>query len=150
MPQVIFNTLWANHPWPNEPCSAYLFENQCAIRMGVALELSGVNTASFDAMFPGRRCSAYPALQCNRPHILAAQELATWMRSQPQIFGEVEVHGWETRQVAHFKKKKGIVFIMDGWGSTDHFDLWNGMEFITAYPVNNLNVGKELWFWELK
>lgn len=150
MPQIAFNTLWANHPFPDKPCSKYLFENQCAIRMGVALELSGVNTASFDAMFPGRRCSAYPALKHERPHILGAQELATWMRSQTHVFGEVEIHSWQTRDVKQFVKKKGIVFIMNGWGSTDHFDLWNGIIFKTDQLPTNLGAGEQLWFWELQ
>lgn len=43
-------TLWQNHPYPAAPCSTQYFANQCAIRMGVALEASGVDTASFDTI----------------------------------------------------------------------------------------------------
>ena len=148
MPQVVFNTLWANHPWPLSPCDKSIFDNQCAIRMGVALELSGVNTISFDAMYPGRRCSAYPAIKHSRRHILAAHELATWMRSQKQIFGEVKVY--KNRTSTQFKGKKGIVFHLNGWGPTDHLDLWDGTTFKTLNPIDNFLVGEEVWFWELR
>ena len=68
---IKFSKLWANHPYPNSPCDKTLFGNKCAIRMGVALEKSGVDTSSFDSMYPQRRC--YPGLKHNPGHILAAQ-----------------------------------------------------------------------------
>jgi len=74
MPSVNSRTLWANHPYPKKPCDGATFKNQCAIRMGVALEKSGVDTSSFDTMFPNRRC--YPGFKHSPKHILAAQQLA--------------------------------------------------------------------------
>ena len=56
MPSIKAKTIWDNHPYPISPCSKKHFSNQCAIRMGVALEKSGIDTKSFDTMYPNRRC----------------------------------------------------------------------------------------------
>jgi len=40
--------LWKNHPYPAYPCDKSTFKNQCAIRMGVAMEKSGIDTSSFE------------------------------------------------------------------------------------------------------
>ena len=92
MPTVTAKTLWDNHPYPNSPCSTELFANQCAIRMGAALEKSGIDTTSFNTMYPRRRCcSAYPSLKHHKPgHIMAAQELANWIDKNPKIFGKTK------------------------------------------------------------
>lgn len=74
MPGIDASTVWNNHPFPDSPCSTKHFVNQCAIRMGVALEKSGVDTTSFDRLYPNRRC--YKNLTHSPKHILAAQELA--------------------------------------------------------------------------
>ncbi|CAM4441740.1 hypothetical protein SHLI107390_17630 [Shewanella livingstonensis] len=74
-----FNKLWVNHPYPSNPYDKTLFANQCAIRMGVSLEASGIDISSFDKMYPQRRC--YPGLKHTPRHILAAQELANWIDS---------------------------------------------------------------------
>jgi len=71
MTKPIFSNLWLNHPYPKSPCDKETFSNQCAIRMGVALEKSGVDTSSFDVMYPNRRC--YPGLKYSPRHILAAK-----------------------------------------------------------------------------
>lgn len=44
--------------------------------------------------------------------------------------------------------RKGIVFIKDGWGATDHIDLWNGAAMKAGFQ-NYFALGKEVWFWEL-
>lgn len=145
MASVKFHMLWANHPYPKKPCDEKTFPNQCAIRMGVALEKSGVNTSSFDAMYPNRRC--YPGFKHKPRHILAAQELANWMKTKKPIFGDVEIHKKVTSK--NFKGRKGIVFIRNGWGATDHVDLWNGMAMKGGFP-GYFALGKEVWFRELK
>lgn len=118
--------------------------NQCAIRMGVALEASGVDTSSFDIMYPNRRC--YPGLNHHPKHILAAQELANWIKSKTSIFGTVEVFSNVTS--ADFTNKKGIVFIKNGWGSTDHIDVWDGTDMKGSSP-QYFALGEEVWFWPL-
>lgn len=112
MPTIKTKTIWNNHPYPGSPCSTKYFTNQCAIRMGVALEKSGINTESFDKMYPNRRC--YKELNHGPKHILAAQELANWIKNNESIFGKAKKFKKATS--ADFVGKKGIVFIMNGWG----------------------------------
>lgn len=112
---LITQTLWDNHPYPASPCSTDLFSNQCAIRMSVALEKTGINTSTFDTLYPRRRCcSAYPSLKHHKPgHIMSAQELANWMDKNSSIFGITKKY---TKKVSssEFVGKKGIVFVMNG------------------------------------
>ena len=143
---ALFNQLWAHHPGDEFPCDKKAFPNQCAIRMGVALEKSGVNTSAFDRMYPNRRC--YSGFKHTLRHILAAQELANWMKSEKKIFGEV-VNVDKSQLDKALKGKKGIVFIKDGWGPVDHIDVWNGSE-MRGGETNYFSVGKEIWFWESK
>jgi len=119
---VLFNNLWKHHPYPDFPCDEDTFRNQCAIRMGVSLEKSGVDTSSFDTMFPNRRC--YPGFKHNPKHILAAQQLADWILTKNEIFGNVVKKSDVTSK--DYIAKKGVVFILNGWGNTDHIDVWNG------------------------
>lgn len=44
--------------------------------------------------------------------------------------------------------KPGIVFIKDGWGATDHIDLWNGF-MMKAGDSSYFSLGKEVWVWEI-
>ncbi len=133
---IDFNLLWDNHPGlGSKPCN---FDNQCAIRMGVALENSGVNLEDFK----GIRCW----YRHSPRHILRAQELADWISEKTDLFGEKKVYKRKTYRF--FEGKKGIVFIRDGWGATDHIDLWNGKELRGGY-IEYLNRGIEIWFWEL-
>lgn len=59
MTQLKFETVWRNYPRvdpcvdPNTGKAPLGFDNQCAMRLGRALELSGVSFASFR----GKRCS---------------------------------------------------------------------------------------------
>jgi len=145
MAKANFQKLWINHPYPNYPCDKTTFKNQCAIRMGVALEKSGIDTSSFDSKYPNRRC--YPNFGHSPKHILAAQQLANWMKGNVAIFGKAKIY----KNVTHssFKGIKGIVFIKNGWGATDHIDVWNGKAMKGGFP-NYFALGKEVWFWELK
>jgi len=140
----LFDQLWANHPQDVFPCDKKTFRNQCAIRMGVALEKSGVNTDGFDKMYPNRRC--YPGFKHIPKHILAAQELANWMKSESALFGDVEIIKNANRN--DFVGRKGIIFIKDGWGPTDHIDVWNGIA-MQGGSVSYLSRGKEIWFWAM-
>lgn len=142
---IQFNKLWNNHPYPNSPCDKSLFQNQCAIRMGVSLEKSGIDTSSFDIMYPQRRC--YPGLKHSPRHILAAQELANWIDSSNcKEFGSKKVI--KGGALSALKDKKGIIFIMNGWGNTDHIDLWDG-EYLKGGSSDWLELGDQVWFWEI-
>jgi len=140
MAKIIFQTLWVNHPYPSNPCDTSYFTNQCAIRMGVALEKAGVNIQSFN----GARC--YPGLKHSPKHILRAQELANWLKTKKDIVGNVKSYKKVTS--IDFAGKRGIIFIKNGWGATDHIDVWNGMQMKGGNP-NYFSLGKEVWFWEL-
>ncbi len=144
MPTIKAKTIWDNHPYPLSPCSTTHFTNQCAIRMGVALEKSGIDTKSFDKMYPNRRC--YKNLHHNPKHILAAQELANWIKSNEMTFGKVQK--FKNVSSANFVGKKGIVFIMNGWGSTDHIDIWDGQDLKGGTP-QYFSLGESVWFWKL-
>lgn len=45
--------------------------------------------------------------------------------------------------------EKGIVFIKNGWGSTDHIDVWNGTS-MKGGSSDCFTYGQEVWLWELK
>lgn len=139
MPTVTYLQVWNNHPYPNSPCDTTLFPNQCAIRMGVALAGAGVSLGTFR----GVKCWS----KHSPKHILRAQELANWMATQTTTFGKVQKF---TKSVtnADFSGKTGLVFIQDGWGPTDHIDVWNGTELKGGSP-GYFARGKQVWFWEL-
>lgn len=139
MPAVTYLQIWNNHPYPDSPCDDPQFTNQCAIRMGVALRGAGVNLATFH----GAKCWS----QHTPRHILRAQELATWMKTQSDIFGQVNVYK-NGATSAEFTGKTGVVFIQDGWGPTDHIDVWNGSQMKGGSP-SYFARGKQVWFWEL-
>ena len=131
-----FNELWSNHPGRNSrPCN---FPNQCAIRMGIALQKSNANLNSFN----GAKC-----WHGHEPkHILRAQELANWINGKTDYFGTKKIYKNVTN--SDFSGKKGIVFIKDGWGATDHIDLWNG-SIMKGGLSEYFSKGKEVWFWNI-
>jgi len=141
---VLFSKLWQNHPYPDTPCDEDTFRNQCAIRMGVALEKSGIDTSGFDKMFPNRRC--YPGFKHSPKHILAAQELADWIETETTLFGVVNKKTSVSSK--DYISKKGIVFIANGWGNTDHIDVWNGSLMKGGSP-SYFEFGEKVWFWDL-
>lgn len=139
MPTVTSDLIWMHHPYPNTPCDTALFPNQCAIRMGVALAGAGVNMATFG----GAKCWVP-----HKPrHILRAQELANWMTTQTITFGKVAKFKKKVTS-DDFAGKTGVVFIQDGWASTDHIDVWDGSSLKGGDPTY-FALGKQVWFWEL-
>jgi hypothetical protein len=139
---LTLQSLWDNHPYPNWPCDQTLFENQCAIRMTVALNGAGLSTANFR----GAKC--YTSLGHSPRHILRAQELADWLATLPVSVGTVQKYR-EKVTSADFLGKRGIVFIQDGWPhGGDHIDLWNGTSLKGGTP-DYFERGRQIWFWEL-
>jgi hypothetical protein len=138
---VNFTTLWDNHPGSSiKPC---LFENQCAIRMGVAFEKSKIDLSTFK----GVKC-----WHNHKPkHILRAQELADWISKNEELFGIKKKY--KRKEIPNlsfkdFEGKKGIIFIKDGWGPTDHIDIWDG-NYLKGGSTDYLSKGIEIWFWSL-
>ena len=113
---ITFEELWKHHPGrESSPCN---HDNQCAVRMGVALAECKVDLSSFKGALCWEKGH-------NPKHILRAQELADWMANKKALFGERKVYKRtkDSPKMSDFVGKKGIIFIKDGWGPTDHIDL---------------------------
>ena len=138
---MTYRQIWDNHPYPGFPCDKSIHKNQCAVRMGIALEGAGVSLKSF----MGQRCWSG-----HEPsHILRAEELARWIATQKAIFGSVvKCVGKGKASSADFARKSGIVFIKDGWGAGDHIDVWDGFTF-KAGDASWFGLGRQVWFWRL-
>lgn len=138
--------LWASHPANSGelyPCLSSdgepTYENQCAVRMGVALEGAGFSLADF----PGARCSR------GHGHVIRAQELADWLLKQADMLGKAEIH--KDVAVARFTGRKGIVFFRDFWGTNnrgDHIDVWNGSR-MSSGDDDYFERSRQVWFWPL-
>lgn len=145
----LMKLFWSHHPGRRNVCDETRFTNQCAIRMGAALELSGIKLPADRRIL--RRCTTeYQAYKHHKDgkvkgHVLAAQELANWIKSQPTIFGQ--------RSIVHNKDeilgRSGILFFRDGWGTTDHIDVWDGQNLVGGFPSYFDSDFKELWFWDI-
>jgi len=145
----LMKLFWHNHPGRKNICDETLFVNQCAIRMGAALELSGIVMTQDRRVL--RRCTTeYRAFKHHKDglvkgHVLAAQELANWIKSETSVFGR--------RDVVHSKEeilgRSGVIFFRDGWGATDHIDVWDGESLVGGFPSYFDADFKELWFWDV-
>lgn len=147
MNPALYYSLWKNHPGKSVfPCNTGVHQNQCAIRMSVALAKSKVDLISFGGAVCWERHSD------GFEHILRAQELADWIDKRPQIFGHKKVFTRKKYPKLHhsdFWKMKGIVFIQNGWGPTDHIDIWNASEMKGGDPSYFDGNFDAIWFWQL-
>lgn len=127
-----FSSLLSNYPSTNTPCNGS-WENQCAIRMSIALQKSGLSL------------SKYTEPTCKHGHARGAESLAN--------------HLWNVIGPAskYFNPKKsnvagrtGIIFFKDiasfRGGRGDHIDLWNLHKTITG---EYFDACQEVWFWSL-
>lgn len=172
---VTFAKLWdgypSGHPYldakGNTPSG---FENQCAIKVSVALHAVGIEMKSFkggSVLVNGKKVAT------------AAEELAAWLKKQPfcglppkpeSIAGD----DWQ----AKIKGRAGIIFFANYWlrktdaqgrPTGDHIDLWNewrltasslesaGATFVrfvlgrrTGPDISDLGKATEILFWEIK
>jgi len=141
----LFQRLWNNHPGRAAVCDDTRFPNQCAMRMGVSFEESDISIPN-----SVRKCTnQYGAYADHRSgkvsgHVLAAQELANWIDasgifpSHTTAISEAEVGG-----------RTGIIFFLNGWGTTDHIDVWNGTALKGGSPDYFDTDYDALWFWEI-
>ena len=123
------------------------------MRMGKALEDSGLSLTGL------RRCTAYSSrLRSHTPgHILSAQELANVFYRNPALLGpgirRRIFTGSIDNNISSFNGKRGVVFIMNGWGSTDHIDVWDGINMQMKGSSDTTDYrrrGRQVWFWELQ
>ena len=139
------------------------FSNSCAIRLGVALASSGIDTRTF----PGTaHCWHHKKTE---GHTLRAEELAkglverqgflAWLGKRQEVWKPRETPQKKPREVAQsLKGKKGIIFFKDYYGpgnSGDHIDLWNGSRLTEV--GSHLRQGedhyfeaREIWFWQVQ
>jgi hypothetical protein len=165
---VKFYTLWSNHPTNlnnNLPCRTLgisNYENQCAIRIGICLQKSGVLPTQLRRM---ATCSAHPYEEM---HYLRAQEVADALMGA-QIEGMLPAKRLTvTAEMGDFPTalggRKGIIYFKDYWaraGETratatgDHIDLWNGWRTCSKillpwfYWLGGYDRSREIWFWEV-
>ncbi len=148
-----FKELWKNHVGLENVCDGKVFENQCAIRMGEALRLSGISLATHKL----RTCVTYNRrrFSSHTPgHVLAAQQLADVFKEEPELLasgvGRKVLKGNIDKNMAKLKDRKGMIFIHNGWGATDHIDLWDGYtRDLKGGLPDFFSRGVAVWFWEI-
>ncbi len=169
-----FAALWAAYPSSKPYVDSKTgkvpegYDNQCAIKVSVALGEAGAKLDSFK----GAAVTIKGAKVAIR-----AQELAAWLKVQ-RIEGvasspeTISGEDWEKK----IKGRTGIVYFADYWirgnekvPTGDHIDLWNGNRLtasglegaavtflrfglgIESGPgFSSLNKAKTIWFWEVK
>ncbi len=157
---IQFQSLWTSHPLnltPPEPFPCKnkdgmpAFDNQCAIKMSVALIGA---TANLDA------CHKVKCWYGHTNHVIRAQELADWLAEAAQLGSPTRyTKGRATQPVfqqtvlSGVQGKNGIVFCQNFWGAGnqgDHIDVWNGT-VMSGANANSDYFGRsgQVWFWEL-
>jgi hypothetical protein len=131
----LFIKLWSSYPNEQFPCKKSdgkpAWENQCAIRMSIALQGAGVSL------------TAYSDPKCAHGHARGAEALANHLH---------RILFWPKKgsykEMADFvRARKGIVFFKNLNGNTtDHIDLWSGAQTKTGW----YDTAVELWFWKLE
>lgn len=147
---IKFQTIWDNYP-NYDPCRNVKtgeipegYENQCAMRVGYALEKSGISFRSFK----GGRCPLGPR---TGGMVASAQELANWLRARPFPGCPKPEHHTGKAVFDGIKDRSGIIFLADYWQRSsdkgnartgDHIDLWNGsrMTSIWSWPRIHLYI----------
>jgi hypothetical protein len=140
MAAITFQTIWDQYP-SESPCrdpktgkAPAGYENQCAIRVGYALEKAGVSFASFR----GGRCPNAPR---GSGMVAGAQALADWLLTRP-FEGCPRPEEYTGKDAFdRIKGRTGIIFLANYWQRSsdkgnartgDHIDLWNGSR-MTAF-----------------
>lgn len=77
-------------------------------------------------------------------YYIRAQELANRLKKE---WGSPSVLSG-TKAEMQLTNKKGVIFIMDAWGNTDHIDVWDSNRIGSDINVP-FNMAKEIWFWEI-
>lgn len=174
MPQLAFTfeQLWKSYPRDVDLCvnpdtSKPEFENQCAMKVGYALE----KASGQPLKFPGAKCWFTPREIQNRMP-LRAQELAKWLKTRPfsGFPKHTDVTGADYQE--KIKGKTGIIFFKDYWlrdgekiPTGDHIDLWNkkqltesfatflrfglGISSASAFSISDLGKSKQILLWEI-
>jgi hypothetical protein len=131
---IHFAELSAAYPSTQHPCGDG-WENQCAIRMSIALEGAGFSLAN------------YSDPKCSHGHARGAESLANhlWRTlGRPQVFAS------PSGAKSSLLSKRGIIFFKDiaGFrnGTGDHIDCWDGTSTKTG---EYFSYCKQAWFFGL-
>ncbi len=178
---VHFNDLWYRHPANNAtqyPCIAPrdltsfegairqgfpVFNNQCAIRMGVCLKHAGVQPGQLRGV---ETCGVHGA---DEMHFFRAQDLASALASTslPGVSPVQRITGTEAKDFyPKLIGRTGMIYIKDYWRRSndsvptgDHIDVWNGYRSSTKWLMewfswlgytSNYAEAREVWFWDVK
>lgn len=174
-----FDTLWNNYPSNHIEHSGDFgrgnvedgYDNHCAINVSEAILASNIEIKTVLRKY---RC--YGSCDRKSSHVVAAQNLANWLKKYP-IIGLKKMKKFTGKTYEKkIKGKKGIIFFKDYWQRSnekgtirrtgDHIDLWNEgtlasigslLSFIRIsigfnYDgyMSDFSKSKEVWFWELK
>ncbi|MET0270402.1 MAG: T6SS effector amidase Tae4 family protein [Sphingomonas sp.] len=147
-----FTSLWNSHPGKGYVCDSTTFANQCAMRMGTALRACGADLSGLSTCVGYSRTFASHA----PGHVRGAQDIAN------RFHGKTTAHGLGATaframtgsidaNMAYLKDRNGMIFIMNGWGSTDHIDVWRGngrSGVLKGGDPSYYSLGSQIWFWE--
>ncbi|WP_165251146.1 type VI secretion system amidase effector protein Tae4 [Paludisphaera soli] len=145
---LMFRTLWSVHPsnyGDDAPCrdkkGNSAFENQCAIRMGVALADAGMDLSSFR----GARCWH------GHRHVLRVEELIKWLKTRTADVGTARSFKPGADARAAVAGVTGIVACRNFWGrgnQGDHIDVWDGAQMAHGDP-GYMDRSEEVVFWTI-
>lgn len=136
-----FNKLWNSYPTEQSPCDGP-WENQCAIRMSLALNAEGTIRINK---------TTYAEPRCAHGHARGAESLANHLW---KVIGRPQVFTGAGKARDKLLGRSGIIFFKDCFvraGQTvqggDHIDLWRLGE--TKGFSDPRNVSAQVWFWTL-
>ncbi|CAD7853387.1 MAG: hypothetical protein [Olavius algarvensis Gamma 1 endosymbiont] len=123
------------------------------MRVGAALRTLGVDLSGLATCvnYNRNRFSSHAP-----GHVRSAQDLANRFYRKPNAHG-LGANSFESftgsikRNMAELKDRKGMIFIMNGWGNTDHIDIWKGngvTGILKGGFTRYFTVGAEVWFWD--
>lgn len=147
-----FQALWNAHPGRSYVCDKDVFDNQCAMRMGTALRTIGADLTGLST------CVGYNRrkFRLHAPgHVRGAQDIANRFRGKTTQLGLGAksfraFQGSIRTNLAQLKDEQGMIFIMNGWDTTDHIDVWKGdgsTGTLKGGAESYLSLGTQTWLW---
>ena len=156
MADTLFDRFWSNHPSlqtppENQPCQTKgvsNHDNQCVIRLGIAMTASGISLASYRGVccWSGH----------GRTHPLRVEQMKLWLNSEDAYFVPYADISKRTKQghqnTSHsYADRRGIAACINFWGrgnQGDHIDLWDGSTMAHG-GLDYFERSQEIWFWQM-
>ena len=157
MTDTWFDRFWSNHPSlqspeENQPCrdkkGRSNHDNQCVIRLGVAMTASGISLASYR----GAVCWSGHG----RTHPLRVEQMKLWLNTEDASFVPYADISKRTKAGVQnswhsYAGQRGIVACLNFWGAGnrgDHIDLWDGTTMAHG-GLDYFERSEEIWFWRM-